>query len=62
VRVWWGSEFSAVQFVPPLPEEKRRSIERLGCGTFNVVVLFFSTIFWDKQVRKRTGKRGNGVN
>ncbi|ELR23732.1 amine oxidase, flavincontaining superfamily protein [Acanthamoeba castellanii str. Neff] len=39
----------AVQFVPPLPEEKRRSIERLGCGTFNVVVLFFSTIFWDKQ-------------
>lgn len=41
---------SAVKFVPPLPEEKRRSIEKLGCGTFNVVVLFFSTIFWDKQV------------
>jgi hypothetical protein len=40
---------SAVTFVPPLPEEKRRSIDRLGCGTFNTVVLFFSTIFWDKQ-------------
>lgn len=36
--------------MPDLPQEKQASIERLGSGTFNVVVLFFSTIFWDRQV------------
>jgi len=41
----------AVKFVPPLPGEKQESIERLGCGSANVVVLFFDEIFWDRKAR-----------
>ncbi len=43
--------FRAVEFVPELPELKLKSINRLGVGVINKVVLFFPTIFWDRSVR-----------
>lgn len=39
-----------VQFSPRLPEWKTASIERLGFGVLNKVVLEFPTVFWDENV------------
>lgn len=39
-----------VQFSPKLPEWKTASIERLGFGVLNKVVLEFPTAFWDESV------------
>ena len=36
----------AVRFTPPLPGSVRRSIERLGVGTLDKVVLHFDDVFW----------------
>ena len=36
----------AVRFTPRLPESVRRSIERLGVGTLDKVVLHFDDVFW----------------
>ncbi|MEM9168023.1 MAG: FAD-dependent oxidoreductase [Pseudomonadota bacterium] len=37
-----------VRFIPPLPEEKRTAIERLGFGLLDKLYLQFETVFWDK--------------
>lgn len=39
-----------VQFTPPLPEKKLRSIERLGFGLLDKLYLQFETVFWDQDV------------
>lgn len=36
----------AVGFSPPLPDEKRKAIERLRMGTLNKIALRFSSPFW----------------
>ncbi|KAL3242819.1 hypothetical protein MRX96_020983 [Rhipicephalus microplus] len=38
---------NTVQFIPPLPDWKVSSIQRLGFGNLNKVVLCFDRIFWD---------------
>ncbi|KAK6640889.1 Lysine-specific histone demethylase 1A [Polyplax serrata] len=38
---------NVIQFIPPLPNWKVASIERLGFGNLNKVVLCFDRIFWD---------------
>lgn len=38
---------NAVQFTPPLPEWKQQTIERLGFGNLNKVILCFDKVFWD---------------
>ncbi|KAJ9578341.1 hypothetical protein L9F63_005433 [Diploptera punctata] len=38
---------NSVQFNPPLPDWKVQSIQRLGFGNLNKVVLCFERIFWD---------------
>jgi lysine-specific histone demethylase 1 len=43
-----GTSGNVVQFVPPLPEWKVASIQRLGFGNLNKVVLCFDRIFWDQ--------------
>lgn len=39
----------AIDFVPPLPERKKRAIERLGMGVLNRVYLRFPTVFWERE-------------
>ncbi|XP_004499223.1 lysine-specific histone demethylase 1 homolog 3 isoform X2 [Cicer arietinum] len=39
-----------IQFSPSLPEWKYSSIQRLGFGVLNKVVLEFPTVFWDDSV------------
>lgn len=38
-----------VEFSPPLPEAKRKAIERLGMGVLNKVVLQFEEPFWPEK-------------
>ncbi|KAK8571254.1 hypothetical protein V6N13_103383 [Hibiscus sabdariffa] len=40
----------AVKFSPPLPQWKQSSIQRLGFGVLNKVVLEFPEVFWDDSV------------
>lgn len=40
----------AIKFSPPLPQWKELSIQRLGFGVLNKVVLEFSEVFWDDSV------------
>lgn len=40
----------AIKFSPPLPQWKHSSIERLGFGVLNKVVLEFPEVFWDDSV------------
>lgn len=55
---------NAVHFLPPLPEWKVASIQRLGFGNLNKVVLCFDRFFWDPNanlfghVGSTTGSRG----
>ena len=35
-----------VQFDPPLPQDKQRAIQQLGCGLLNKCVLMFDHVFW----------------
>ena len=35
-----------VRFVPPLPIEKRKAIEQLGCGLLNKCAISFPNVFW----------------
>ncbi|KAK9164396.1 hypothetical protein Syun_005298 [Stephania yunnanensis] len=55
----------AIRFSPPLPEWKNSSIQRLGFGVLNKVVLEFSDVFWDDSVdyfgatAEETDKRGD---
>lgn len=37
-----------VQFSPPLPDKKRRSISRLGMGLLDKLYLQFDSVFWDQ--------------
>lgn len=39
-----------IKFSPPLPQWKRSSIQRLGFGVLNKVVLEFPDVFWDDSV------------
>ncbi|KAG9153304.1 hypothetical protein Leryth_021789 [Lithospermum erythrorhizon] len=39
-----------IKFSPPLPRWKSLSIERLGFGVLNKVVLEFSEVFWDENI------------
>ena len=43
-----GTSGNVVQFVPPLPEWKVQSVQRLGFGNLNKVVLCFDRTFWDQ--------------
>lgn len=40
----------AIKFLPPLPQWKHSSIQRLGFGVLNKVVLEFPEVFWDDSV------------
>ncbi|XWS25862.1 hypothetical protein CRYUN_Cryun27aG0103800 [Craigia yunnanensis] len=40
----------AIKFSPPLPQWKHSSIQRLGFGVLNKVVLEFPKVFWDDTV------------
>ena len=40
----------AVQFIPPLPQEKRKAISRLGMGTLDKVYLLYDRPFWDEDI------------
>ncbi|XAR61683.1 Spermine oxidase [Bertholletia excelsa] len=40
----------AIKFSPPLPQWKNLSIQRLGFGVLNKVVLEFPEVFWDESV------------
>ncbi|XP_039069116.1 lysine-specific histone demethylase 1 homolog 3-like isoform X2 [Hibiscus syriacus] len=40
----------AIKFSPPLPQWKQSSIQRLGFGVLNKVVLEFPEVFWDDSV------------
>jgi len=40
---------NAIEFKPPLPSWKQKSISRLGYGNLNKVVLEFSSIFWNEE-------------
>ncbi len=35
-----------IEFSPPLPETKRRAIDRVGFGTLNKIALHYDRIFW----------------
>ncbi|XP_042412408.1 lysine-specific histone demethylase 1 homolog 3-like [Zingiber officinale] len=39
-----------IKFSPALPDWKQASIQRLGFGVLNKVILEFSTVFWDDNV------------
>ncbi|CAG5105000.1 Oidioi.mRNA.OKI2018_I69.chr1.g1743.t1.cds [Oikopleura dioica] len=39
-----------IDFIPPLPEFKKASIERLGFGNLNKIVMHFEDRFWDDRV------------
>ncbi|XP_020572869.1 lysine-specific histone demethylase 1 homolog 3 [Phalaenopsis equestris] len=41
---------NTIKFSPPLPDWKESSIQRLGFGVLNKVVLEFPSIFWDETV------------
>ncbi|ORZ35619.1 flavin-containing amine oxidoreductase-domain containing protein [Catenaria anguillulae PL171] len=40
----------SIKFSPDLPKQKQTSIQRLGFGTLNKVVLVFKSAFWDTSV------------
>lgn len=40
----------SIQFFPPLPEWKCVSIQRLGFGVLNKVVMEFAEVFWDDSI------------
>lgn len=40
----------AIKFSPPLPQWKYLSIQRLGFGVLNKVVMEFSEVFWDDSI------------
>ncbi|CAK7346267.1 unnamed protein product [Dovyalis caffra] len=54
-----------IKFSPPLPQWKRSSIQRLGFGVLNKVVLEFPEVFWDDSVdyfgatAEETDRRGH---
>ncbi|VDP82994.1 unnamed protein product [Echinostoma caproni] len=58
------TRLTAPVFQPPLPDWKVESINRLGFGVLNKVVLFFERCFWDRSqnlfghVSETTDKRG----
>ncbi|XP_061349957.1 lysine-specific histone demethylase 1 homolog 3-like [Gastrolobium bilobum] len=39
-----------IQFSPPLPQWKYSSVQRLGFGVLNKVILEFPSVFWDEAV------------
>lgn len=39
--------YQPVIFSPPLPKWKTQSIEKLGCGNLNKIVMYFDKAFWD---------------
>lgn len=43
-------QHNAVQFVPPLPSEKRYAIKALGMGVLNKCYLRFAEAFWPKDI------------
>lgn len=53
-----------INFLPPLPQWKRSSVQRLGFGVLNKVVLEFPDVFWDDSVdyfgatAEETNRRG----
>nr|XP_017257656.1 PREDICTED: lysine-specific histone demethylase 1 homolog 3-like [Daucus carota subsp. sativus] len=55
----------SIKFAPPLPHWKNLSIQRLGFGVLNKVVLEFPEVFWDDSVdyfgatAEETDKRGH---
>ncbi|XP_074380070.1 lysine-specific histone demethylase 1 homolog 3-like [Apium graveolens] len=55
----------SIKFAPPLPHWKQLSIQRLGFGVLNKVILEFPEVFWDDSVdyfgatSEETDKRGH---
>ncbi|KAK1391655.1 lysine-specific histone demethylase 1-like [Heracleum sosnowskyi] len=55
----------SIKFAPPLPHWKQLSIQRLGFGVLNKVILEFPEVFWDDSVdyfgatSEETSKRGH---
>lgn len=41
-------KMNSVVFNPPLPEDKKQAIQRIGMGLLNIVALKFPSIFWPK--------------
>ncbi|CRK86703.1 CLUMA_CG000536, isoform A [Clunio marinus] len=41
---------NTVRFDPPLPQWKRTSIERLGFGNLNKIILCFDKVFWEPDI------------
>ena len=41
---------NTVRFDPPLPKWKQTSIERLGFGNLNKIILCFDRVFWEPDV------------
>lgn len=39
---------NAVEFYPPLPAWKQKTIDRMGFGNLNKVVLTFPSVFWEE--------------
>jgi len=44
-----NSECRTVNFDPPLAASKVQSIEKMGFGLFNKVMLYFPSVFWAKE-------------
>lgn len=42
--------YQPVLFDPPLPKWKLDSLNKLGCGNLNKIVLYFDKVFWDHQL------------
>uniref|UniRef100_A0A7S3XDU6 SWIRM domain-containing protein n=1 Tax=Picocystis salinarum TaxID=88271 RepID=A0A7S3XDU6_9CHLO len=55
----------SIEFVPELPKEKLASIDRMGFGVLNKIILLFPYTFWEKdldlfaRVNDRREERGN---
>ncbi len=42
---------NVIRFKPKLPKKKQAAIDRLEMGTVNKVVLFFESVFWEKELQ-----------
>lgn len=52
---------NAIEFVPPLPVDKRRAIERTGFGVYEKVILSYDENFWSSSIGVTSYFAGTGV-